>query len=139
MIFFVGQELPTYVHKVTEEEIDRFYRLVQEKNPIYTHDETAQKAGFPGRIAPPMMVRYYAHFQNVFKEFKESIPGHTIPASAEYHFFNPVRPGDTITPIGKVIDKYVKRDRKFLCFELISRNQREETVVINRHTSIWPK
>jgi acyl dehydratase len=137
--FHIGQELPVYVHTVTEEEIDKFCKLFGEKNPIYLNDEVAKKAGFLGRVAPPMMVRYYAHFQNVFKGFRETIPGHTIHASAEYHFLGPVRPGDMITTTGKVIDKYIKRDKKFLCFEFISKNQNKETVVVNRHTSLWPK
>ena len=137
--FYIGQELPVYVHKVTEEEIDKYCKSVQERNPVYISDAAAREMGFPGRIAPPMMVRNYAHFQNVFMGFKETIPGHTIHASGEYMFLKAVRPGDTITTTGKVIDKFVKRDKKFLCFELISKNQTGETVVINRHTSVWPK
>lgn len=137
--FYIGQELPVYIHTVTEEEIDNFCKSFKEKNPIYLNDEAAKKAGFDGRIAPPMMVRYYAHFQNVFKGFQETVPGHSIHASGEYRFINPVRPGDIITTTGKVIDKYSKRDKKFLSFELISKNQNGETVVINRHTSMWPK
>jgi len=137
--FYVGFELPGYVHKVTEEEIDNFCKAVDERNPIYTSDRAAREAGLSGRIAPPLMVRNYAHFQNLFKGFKETIPGHTIHASGEYHFLSPVRPCDTITTTGKVIDKYVKRDKKFLSFELISKNQTGETVVINRHTSVWPR
>ena len=137
--FSIGMQLPVFVHEVTEEEIDNFCKSLQEKNPIYMSDEAAKKLGLAGRIAPPMLVRKYAHFQNVFKGFKGTIPGHTIYASGEYHFLNPVRPGDTITTTGRVIDKFVKRNKKFLCFELISKNQSGQTVVINRHTSVWPK
>ena len=137
--FYIGQELPVYTHTVTEEEIDDFCNYVQEKNPIYLDDTAAKKVGLEGRIAPPMMVIRYAHFQNVFTGFVGTIPGHSIHASGEYHFQNPVRPRDTITTTGKVIDKYIKRDKKYLSFQLISKNQRGETVVINRHTSVWPK
>jgi len=137
--FYIGQELPVYVHTVNAEEIDNFCKLFKEKNPVYLSDEAAERAGLPGRIAPPMMVRYYAHFQNVFKGFGKTVPGHSIHASGEYHFLHPVRPGDTISTTGRVIDKYIKRDKKFLCFELISKNMNGETVVINRHVSVWPK
>ena len=67
------------------------------------------------------------------------MPAHSIHASGEYHFLKSLRPGDTIVTGGKVIDKYIKRGKKFLTFELISKNQRDEKVVINRHTSVWPK
>ena len=137
--FYVDQELPVYIHTVTEEEIDSFCDSVQEKNPIYFDDAAAKKAGLDGRVAPPMMVIRYAHFQNVFTGFKGTIPGHSIHALGEYDFLCPVRPGDTITTTGKVVDKYIKKDKKYLSFELISKNQRGETVVVNRHTSVWPK
>lgn len=137
--FYIGQKLPLYIHTVKVEEIDNFCKSFKEINPVYLDDEAAKKAGFGGRIAPPMMVRYYAHFQNVFKGFRETIPGHSIHASGEYHFLIPVRPGDTIATKGKVIKKYIKEGKKFLTFELISKNQNDETVVINLHTSVWPK
>ena len=137
--FYIGQELPVYTHTVTEEEIDDFCNYVQEKNPIYLDDTAAKKVGLEGRIAPPMMVIRYAHFQNVFTGFKRTIPGHSIHATGEYDFPCPVRPGDTITTTGKILDKYIKRDKKWLSFELISKNQRGETVMINRHSSVWPK
>ena len=137
--FYIGQEIPAYTHTVTEEEIDSFCKTFKEKNPVYLDDAIARKTGFDGRIAPPLMVRYYAHIQNVLTEFGKTVPGHSIHTSGEYHFLCPVSPGDTITTTGKVIDKYVKKDRKYLSFELISKNQRGDTVVINRHTSIWPR
>ena len=137
--FYIDQELPLYTHTVTEEEIDDFCNSAKEKNPIYIDDIAAKKVGLDGRIAPPMMVRRYAHLQNVFTGFKGTIPGHTIHTSGEYHFLCPVRAGDTITTTGKVIDKYIKKERKYLSFELISKNQRGETVVLNRHTSVWPR
>lgn len=138
--FYVGQELPPYTHTVTGNEIDNFCKSFNEKNPIYLDDVAAREVGFVGRIAPPMMVRYYAHFQNVFKGFRGmTIPGHSIHTSGEYHFFGSVQPGDTIITEGEVIDKYIKKDKKFISFELISKNQRGEIIVINRHTSMWPK
>jgi acyl dehydratase len=137
--FYVGQELPRYTHTVTEEEIDNFCKSFGEKNPVYLDNRVARKAGFDGRIAPPMMVRYYAHFQNLFKGFRETVPGHSIHVSGEYSFLHPVRPGDTIVTKGKVVDKYIKKDKKFLTFELTSINQDGEVVVINVHTSMWPR
>jgi acyl dehydratase len=137
--FYIDQELPKYTHTVTEEEIDNFCKSFKEKNPVYLYNEAAKKAGFEGRIAPSMMVRYYAHIQNILKGFHETVPGHSIHVSGEYCFLHPVKAGDTITTRGKVLNKYIKKGRKFFTFELISENQDGETVVINVHTSIWPK
>ena len=137
--FYIGQDLPVYTHTVTEEEIDNFCQSFKENNPMYLDDTAARKLGFDGRIAPPMMVRRYAHIQNVLRGFRETVPGHSIHASGEYLFECPVRPGDTVTTTGKVTDKYLKKDRKFLSFELTTKNQRGDTVVINRHTSVWPR
>ena len=137
--FFIGQELPAYAHMVSAEEIDHFCHSMRESNSVYLDDEFARKAGFESRIAPPMMVRRYAHMQNVLAGFGTKIPGHSIHASGEYHFLQPVRPGDTITTTGKVVDKFARKGRLYLTFELISKNQHGETVVINRQTSVWPR
>jgi len=137
--FYIGQELPKYTHTVTEEEIDNFCKSFQEKNPVYLDNKAAKSTGFQGRIAPPMMVRYYAHIQNILKGFRETVPGHPIHVSGEYRFLHPVKAGDTITTRGKILNKYIKKGKKFLTLEFISENQNCETVVINVHTSIWPK
>lgn len=137
--FFIGQELPAYTHTVTESEIDDFCNAVPTDTSIYLDDEAAKAAGLEGRVAPPMMVRRYAHFQNVLTGLEGTIPGHSIHVSGNYDFLCPVRPGDTITTTGKVVDKFIKKGRKFISFELISTNQRGERVVLNRHTSVWPK
>lgn len=101
--FYIGQEVPIYIHTVTEKEIDNFCKSFNEKNLVYLDDAAAKNVGFERRIAPPMMLRYYAHFQNVSKGVWEMIPGHSIHASGEYHFLYPVMPGNTITTKGKVI------------------------------------
>ena len=119
--FFIGMKLPAYVHTLTAEQIDEYCASLDEDNPVYFEDKAARKAGFEGRVAPPMMVRDYAHFQNVFRGFKRIIPAHSIHTAGEYAFINPARPGDTITTTGKVINKYIKGDRKYLTFKLISK------------------
>jgi len=137
--FAVGQEIPPHTHRVTEEEIDDYCESYNETNPVYLDDDAAKEAGFEGRIAPPMMVRRFAHIQNVLKGFGKTVPGHSIHTAGDYHFMNVVRPGDTITTTGRITDKYIRKNRKFLGFEFVSRNQRGDTVVINKHTSIWPR
>jgi acyl dehydratase len=137
--FNKGQELPVYTHTVTEEEIDKYCRSTGEDNPVYLDDAAAREAGLEGRVAPPMMVRYYAHMQNVLGEYGLAVPGHSIHAAGEYQFLSAVRPGDTIKTSGRVIEKYIKKGRKYLSFELVSRNQRGEIAVLNRHTSVWPR
>ena len=137
--FHPGQEIPPYTHTVTAEEIDTFCQNFKETNPVYLDDAAAKEQGFPGRIAPPMIVRFYAHIQNVLPGFNRVVPGHSVHASGAYEFLCPVRPGDTITTTGKIVDKYLKKERKYVSFELISKNQHGETVVVNRHTSVWPR
>jgi acyl dehydratase len=137
--FSIGQVLPVYTRTVTLQEIDEFCDAVPTNTSIYRDDEAAKAAGLEGRVAPPMMVRQYAHFQNVLTGFDGTIPGHSIHVSGSYEFLLPVMPGDTITTTGKVTDKFIKKGKKFLSFELISTNQRGEKVVVNHHTSIWPK
>jgi acyl dehydratase len=137
--FYIGQKIPCYTHTVTAEEIDSFCQNFKDNTPLYLDDEAARAKGFPGRIAPPMMVRFYAHIQNVLTGFGGIVPGHSIHVSGEYEFLDVVRPGDTITTAGKIMHKYIKKQRKYVCFELISKNQRGKEVVVNRHVSIWPK
>ena len=137
--FTEGQEIPAFVRTVSAKAIDDFCHTWGEDNPIYLSDEAARQAGFEGRVAPPMMVRNYAHIQNVLTVLDRALPAHSIHVQGEYSFINPVRPGDTISTTGKVVSKYVKRDRKYVSFEFISKNQKGQTVVINEHTSVWPR
>ena len=137
--FTVGQELPAFTRTVSVADIDEFCKTWGEDNPIYLNDEAAKKVGFEERVAPPMMVRNYAHLQNVLAGLNRVVPAHSIHIEGKYIFVNPVRPGDTITTTGKVINKYTKKGRKYISFEFISINQKGEPVVVNEHTSIWPR
>jgi acyl dehydratase len=137
--FYVDQKLPPYTHTVTEAEIDAYCSAIRTETPVYLDHSAACKAGFKGKIAPPMMVIRYAHFQNVLTGFNGTIPGHSIHVSGDYEFGTPVKPDDVITTTGRVIDKFIKKGKKFISFELISVNQDGQLVVRNRHTSLWPK
>ena len=137
--FTLGQEIPVFTRTVTSEDIDEFCETWGEDNPVYLNDAAARKLGFAGRVAPPMMVRNYAHLQNVLTGLNGVIPAHSIHAEGKYVFAKPVSPGDTISTTGTVINKYVKKGRKYVSFRFTSVDQNGELVVVNEHTSVWPR
>ena len=137
--FYVGQQLPSITRTVTREDIEKYVTVVGETNAIYRDDEAARRAGFEGVVAPPMMVKDYAHFTNVLLELEKPAPAHSIHARSEYTYVKPARPGDVMTTTGIIAEKYERKGRKYITFELTTVNQKGETIVVNRHTSVWPK
>ncbi len=70
------------------------------------------------------------------------IAGHATPfAKCEGRWFLPVRVGDTITSVARVLEKYERRGNRFVTVRLEPTNQRGEKVAEIDHTSVfdWAK
>jgi acyl dehydratase len=119
--------------------------------PVSTDDEAARAAGYPGRTAPVSMymtfgmASYWAPGEspmaaNVLAPLAFGrVPG---PAAAmlatgtDVEFGVPMRPGDRLTSTWRLVGVTRKRlkigDGAFLDFEITYRNQRGETVAVER-------
>lgn len=135
----VGQELPPMTYELTPERVNRYLEEAEETNPLYSEPELARCSGLGGPIAPPMIACIYAPPLDILAGLGCQLPAHTVHAISEYTFVRPARPGDVITSRARIGDKYLKKDRKYVTVEINSFNQNGELIMVNIHTSVWPK
>jgi acyl dehydratase len=150
----IGVERRTQTGEVIGRDIGRYCAAVGDLNPIYLDDEAARGAGYEGVIAPPLFFQYAIEGPPVRldqlrpdgipqspSESRVKLPLPRIMAGGvDVEFFEPIRPGDTLTATPKIIDIYERRGRTgpmvFQVVETTYRNQRGEVVVIERNTRI---
>ena len=143
----IGHESPPYVYEVTEEKIIDYCRAVRYENPIYVNDAAAKEMGFPGLFAPPTMFYTYAPQRRqdimstlgyIAPEQSEHNPRSTPFVSTDIRFQEGlVRPGDVITSTTKVVDKFERKDNKFITFRITAYNQRNEKVAEYDYACLW--
>ena len=143
----VGDESPEYVCEVTAETIADYCRAVRYENPTYVNDATARELGFQGVFAPPTMLYTYAPQRRndvmaargyIAPEQSAHAPRSTPFVSTDIRFQGTlVRPGDVITSTTVVVDKFQRRDNKFITFRVTAHNQRGELVAEYDYTCLW--
>jgi len=67
------------------------------------------------------------------------MPGGGILAKQEFQFFCPVFIGDQLVCRARVVDRFLKKDRKYVVIEINTFNQDEQQVSHVRIEAIWPK
>lgn len=144
----------TIVYEAPEElgraAIRYFATAIGDDNPIYTDDDAARSAGFPGVVAPPTLV--CETNQGVVRpRDAEGYIGHTwdlpvtgcrtIRGGNEYVLHRPVRPDDRITTTWELADLVEKESRGLAMLVVTSvatyRTQTGEVVATNTDTIIY--
>ncbi len=99
----VGDEVLPVVKQVTQEAINLFEGSAGESGPSQFTDETTAREtlGTAGTVASGRMSLAFA-IEMLRKHFGSSVFNHT--GVVDLRFLRPVRPGDTITFSGKIID-----------------------------------
>jgi len=111
-------------------------RAIQDEHPLFNDRDYAKGLGYKDVVAPPTTAAIYA--TRAHKQ-KRKLPPGGIHAKQMFHFLRPVYPGDTLISTAKVADKYVKKEKKYVVIEVVTKNQDGETVVVSRSTGIWPR
>ena len=114
---------------VTQDEIDRFCMLMAYDHPAYRADAPG------GAVAPTSMCLTYG----LRLGWEESVfPPGAIRMGDGNVYGVPARPGDTLTTVLTITDRFVKKERKFLKYEMVTTNQSGETVCTVAFTAIVP-
>ena len=137
----IGMEFPPTTYELTEKTIAKYIEVIGDKNLLYMDEEEAEKSGFEGVIAPATILSLYTKPSNILSGLrpKKRPPSGSIHAAQKYEFIKEIRPGDTITSVSKVVDKYLKKGRKYLHIETCCYNKKEEKVAVGEATAIWGK
>lgn len=129
----LGKEFEPFYFPVDPKTVDRFLEAIEEGgNPIYHTEEW----GYDRPVAPHSLAAIYAR-SSYLKNY--TMPGGGILAKQEFQFFRPVFIGDQLVCRAKVVDRFLKRDRRYVVIEINTTNQDEQQVSLVRIEAIWPK
>ncbi len=135
--FTVGEELATGGATLTEEAIVEFARRY-DPQPFHVDKEAAAASHFGGLIASSWHTQMM-----VFREIIDSgflgDASMGSPGCDEMRFLRPVRPGDTVHAVLRVLDKRLSKtrdDRGYVTVLYDIRNQNDESVITWRGVQI---
>ncbi|MBM2576227.1 MaoC family dehydratase [Jannaschia sp. Os4] len=95
---------------VTDRDIELFAEVSTDRNPVHLDDDYARDTIFEGRIAHGMLTAAL-----ISAVIGEQLPGHgTVYLGQSLKFLAPVRPGDRVEAVVKVVDVDHRRRRASL-------------------------
>lgn len=135
----VGIEGQPLVYDIEKGMIKRFARAIGDPNPLWQDEEYAAKTDYGGIIAPPnfILTLGFGHVLGAYIS-KPSIT--VLHGSTELENYQAIKPGDVITVI-TIIKNVRQRPGKtgkmlFVTFDMVYRNQKQETVAGCRQMAI---
>ena len=121
----VGDQLPILAKWETEETIARFNALISREDAEPEDGEASQGASSGQAAGAPALAAYVLELLE--KAFP--IPGILAMGSKlDIQTLQPVRPDDTITLTGEVVDKRLEQDRRMVECVVLIENQHGQTV-----------
>jgi acyl dehydratase len=138
----IGSLINVTITEVERGLIKDLIGAVTDSNPLWSDDDYGRRCGYGGSIAPPSL------FLTV--RVDGSPPADCIPfelplnrpldGGGEWEFYRPVRAGDTIVSVRKLVDVYERQSKLgtllFITFESTYMNQKGETVAKARYQTI---
>jgi hypothetical protein len=132
MVYFndvqVGHIFPEYEFVITEEIADKYMGSIQEKNEYFLTKNEEGKRPVPPTISALFTIGAY-------KRYIDNPPG-GIHAKQRYEFYQSLYIGDVLVIQAKIIDKYIKNDRKYVIIKTeVKKNNK--IAVVSLMTLIW--
>ncbi len=133
----VGDEVLPVMKQVTQEAINLFEGSAGESGPSQFTDETTAREilGTGGTVASGRMSLAFA-IEMLRKHFGSDVFNHT--GIVDLRFLRPVRPGDTITFSGKIIDTTREANGSKVSVEIKVENQNGDTTGVGTGSAIVP-
>lgn len=134
----IGKESPPLSTVIEKGAISKFAEAIADLNPLWCNQEQASNTRYKGVIAPPTFLRsvnshaltlpFDAHFKGV------------LDGGSEWEYFEPVRPGDTITATTKLLNLREARGPGGPMLYLVNlttyKNQRNQAVATQKVTLV---
>jgi 3-hydroxybutyryl-CoA dehydratase len=135
----VGQEVQGQPFTVTRETIREFCDASLDYNPLHLDDDFMRqsfgKTQFGGVIMHGMT--NFGLLTRMLTDWLYPLGG--VHRRLETRWLAPVRPGDTITPRGRVVHKKATEKSDWVLLEVEMRNQRGETVATGESMAEFPR
>ena len=134
----IGVESEPAVHTVERGAIIKFAQAIEDPNPLFNDEAAARRTRYGGLIAPPTFLRSMGPGP-ARVEVRGPYPA-DLDAGSEWEYFEPVRPGDTITVTASVAEIFERSGRLgnmlFMVRETRYVNQFGSVVALQRNTGI---
>ncbi len=135
----IGKSYPSTRYSVGREKIREYAAAVGESDPLHFELEAARRAGYDDLVAPPMFAVVYStpslHLALFDPELAIDI-AMMVHGSQEFRWGPLVIAGDEIATTASVKDLSDRGGMGFYVFELVSENQRGESVCTGTWTQI---
>jgi acyl dehydratase len=128
----IGKEVGRRVTEIEKGAIKKFAKAIDDPNPLWQDEAYAKNTKCNGIIAPPTFIAYC----------KTDLPELNLPLKRLLHgedeieYYQPIRPGDTISSVCKIINIYEKQGKTgpmiFTVLETGHTNQKGHLVAKNR-------
>lgn len=129
----IGDTRAPQEHFVDPERVAQYVRISGDRNPAYLPEEG-------GDAVPLAMLIHMAPTgrADIMAERGYLPPVRPTPfARIQLELFAKIRQGDTVTTTAKVADKFEKRGRKYIVWEVEGRNQHGELVIRYHQQNVW--
>lgn len=128
----IGDEVTPVVRDITQEKINRWAKVSGDFNPLHVDPEFAKNTMFGGAIAHgPMSIAFLSDMMARWLGAGWTSGGHL-----EVTFLAPVRPGDTVTARGKVVEKQEEDGKERVFCDVFCENQRGEKVIAGKASGL---
>jgi len=137
----IGVEWESGVYEIEKGMIRRFVQAIDDPNPLWQDEKYASKSQYGGLIAPPTFILAIG-FEHIQQKMATLMPSAgRLHGGTELECYQPVRPGDTITASGKIVDVRERQGSKLgkmvlVTFDMSYKNQRQESVAKCRQITI---
>jgi len=137
----IGVEWEPGIYEIEKGMLRRFARAIDDPNPLWQDEEYARKSQYGGIIAPPTFILPIS-LEQIQQKMNAIMPSASrLHGGTELEYYQPIRPGDTITVSGKIVNIRERQGKKlgtmmFVTFEITCRNQKQELVARCQQLSI---
>ena len=134
----IGLESVPATMEVEKGAIRRFAEAIGDASPLWNDEAAARKTRYGGLTAPPTFLRSMRGVQ-VNLPFELSF-SRRLDGGSDWEYFQPVRPGDSITAVARIADLTERSGRLgtmvFMITVTTYRNQFDEVVATQTNTLI---
>ncbi len=126
-----GTETGRFDVTVTDAMIDDYVASMDNDHPWFTGKESP----FGGRTAPPDLVPKLG-MTALFQDFIYREIGPNIRAKQAFRFIAPVTAGMHVQAVGRLVDKYERRGKRFITLEALYTDDQGAELVLDRRTQL---
>ena len=134
----IGRESIPATQDIEKGAIIKFAQAIGDDNPLFNDEEAARRGPNGGLIAPPTFLRS-VRAEGVQLPFELPLT-RTLDGGSDWEYFEPVRPGDSITTVTRITNFFERTGSRGLMvltiFVTTYRNQFDHVAATQTSTSI---